>query len=137
MDHGHHVEDRNAETHFAVQTAVVIALIIAGYGFQFVVLWLIPWFVANHLMLTAFAWFPHHDHSATGRYRDTRISLFPLGDILYLQQNLHLIHHMVPPVPWYRYRATFKELRPLLEQNGARIEGFWPSSPGRETAKAD
>lgn len=130
-------DTRLTMTLFAVQTAVVIALIVAGYGLQFLVLWLIPWFVGNLLMLTAFAWFPHHDHSETGRYRDTRISLFPMGDVLYLQQNLHLVHHMLPSIPWYRYRAAFKELRPLLEHNGARIEGFWPTSPGRATVQTD
>jgi len=115
---------------FALQAALVVAIVAAGYGLQFLVLWLIPWFVGNLLMLAAFGWFPHHDHSETGRYRDTRIALFPLGDVLFLQQNLHLIHHMMPWIPWYRYRATFDEMRPLLERHRVRIEGFWPISPG-------
>jgi fatty acid desaturase len=114
---------------FAAYTAAALGVVAAGFGVELLVLWLIPWFVGNLLMLTAFGWAPHHDHSETGRYRDTRISLFPGADLLYLYQNLHLIHHMLPSVPFYRYRAVFDELRPLLEQNGARIEGFWPSSP--------
>ncbi|MDH3242654.1 MAG: fatty acid desaturase [Alphaproteobacteria bacterium] len=114
---------------FAAYAAAALGVVAAGYGVELVVLWLVPWFVGNLLMLTTFGWAPHHDHSETGRYRDTRISLFPGADLLYLYQNLHLIHHMLPSVPFYRYRAVFDELRPLLEQNGARIEGFWPSSP--------
>lgn len=35
-------------------------------------------------------------------------------------------HHMMPGVPFYRYDRTFRDIRPLLEQNRARIEGFWP-----------
>jgi fatty acid desaturase len=116
---------------FALQAALALAVIALGYGREFLLLWLLPWFVGNLLMLTAFGWAPHHDHSETGRYRDTRISLFPGGDILYLFQNLHLVHHMLPSVPFYRYRVVFDELRPLLERNGARIEGFWPYSPAR------
>ena len=46
-------------------------------------LWIIPWFVGEHVMEVTFGWFPHHDHSETGRYRDTRISLFPGADLLY------------------------------------------------------
>jgi fatty acid desaturase len=116
---------------FALYAAIVLAIVAAGYAVEFLVLWLIPWFVGNLLMLTAFGWAPHHDHSETGRYRDTRISLFSGGDLLCLYQNLHLVHHMLPSVPFYRYRAAFEELRPLLERRGARIEGFWPTAPGR------
>lgn len=113
---------------YALMVALLVGLVATGYGIELLTLWLVPWFVGVLLMQVAFGWFPHHDHSGTGRYRDTRISLFPGGDVLYLQQNLHLIHHMLPAVPFYRYRAVFDELRPTLERHGARIEGFWPYS---------
>ena len=82
-------------------------------------------------MLTLFTWTPHHDHKETSRYRNTRESLFPMANFLLLGQNHHLIHHLMPGIPFYRYQATFSEIRPLLEQNGARIEGFWPDLEGR------
>jgi fatty acid desaturase len=113
---------------YALTLALLVGIVAAGYGFELLALWIAPWFVGVLLMQVAFGWFPHHDHSETGRYRDTRISLFPGADLLYLQQNLHLIHHMLPVVPFYRYRAVFDELRPTLERHGARIEGFWPYS---------
>jgi fatty acid desaturase len=116
---------------FALHTAIVVAIVAAGHGPALVVLWLIPWFVGMNAMQTMFGWAPHHDHSETGRYRDTRIAEYPLGDILTLQQNLHLIHHMLPSVPWYRYRAVYEEIHPILVANNARIEGFWPTEPGR------
>lgn len=119
---------------FALHAAIASACLLGGYAQEFVVLWLVPWFVGNLVMLTAFGWAPHHDHSETGRYRDTRIALYPGADFLTLQQNLHLIHHMLPSVPFYRYRATFEELRPILEAHGARIEGFWPAVPGHARA---
>ena len=101
---------------FALYAVTAIAVIAAGFGYEFLMLWVVPWFVGNLLMLTAFGWAPHHDHSETGRYRDTRISLFPGADLLCLYQNLHLVHHMLPSIPFYRYRVAFSELRPLLEQ---------------------
>lgn len=115
---------------FALNVTVVAGVVAAGYGYELLVLWLLPWFVGLLLMQTLFGWFPHHDHAETGRYRNTRISLWPGADLLTLQQNLHLIHHMLPTVPWYRYRAVFDEIRPILEQHGARIEGFWPRAQG-------
>lgn len=113
---------------FAFQAAVVLALIFTGYGFELLVLWFIPWWIGQTVMLTLFTWTPHHDHSETGRYRDTRESLFPFANFLLLGQNHHLIHHMMPGIPFYRYEQTFNEIRPLLEKNGVRIEGFWPGS---------
>ena len=120
-----------AMAQFALHCAIVAAIVAAGYGTELVFLWLLPWFVGLHVMQTMFGWAPHHDHSELGRYRDTRIAEFPLGDIVTLQQNLHLIHHMLPAVPWYRYRAVYREIRPILEANNVRIEGFWPSAPGQ------
>ena len=119
---------------FALQSLGMIVLIALGYGFELLILWFIPWWIGQTVMLTLFTWAPHHDHSETGRYRDTRESLFPGANILLLGQNHHLIHHMMPGIPFYRYSRTFKEIRPMLEKNGVRIEGFWrrrwPRDPG-------
>jgi len=111
---------------FVLQASLLIVILAAGYGVELLVFWFIPWWIGNTVMLTLFTWTPHHDHSETGRYRDTRESLFPFANFLLLGQNHHLIHHMMPGVPFYRYKATFNDIRPLLEQNNARIEGFWP-----------
>jgi len=116
---------------FALHTAIVAAIVAAGYGTELAILWLLPWFVGLLVMETMFGWAPHHNHSGIGRYRDTRVAEFPLADVLTLQQNLHLIHHMLPAVPWYRYRAVYEEIRPILIENNVRIEGFWPTEPGR------
>lgn len=119
---------RATMSQYVATMGLLVGLMASGFGRELLALWLLPWFVGELLMEVAFGWFPHHDNSETGRYRDTRISLFPGGDMLYLYQNLHLIHHMLPVVPFYRYRSVFNELRPTLELHGARIEGFWPYS---------
>jgi len=111
---------------FAAYAAIPIALIAAGYGYQLLLLWFIPWWVGQMVMLTFFTWTPHHDHHETGRYRNTRVSLWPGANFLLQGQNYHLIHHMIPSVPYFRYQAVFDEMRPILEAKGVRIEGFWP-----------
>jgi fatty acid desaturase len=105
----------------------VAFIIAAGYGYRLLILWFTPWWIGQMVMLTLFTWAPHHDHAETGRYRNTRVSLWPGANLLLLGQNYHLIHHMMPGVPYYRYEATFKALRLILESKGARIEGFWPA----------
>jgi fatty acid desaturase len=43
---------------------------------------------------------------------------FPLS-LLFLNNNLHLIHHLSPALPWYRIPAVWRESRTeLLEHNG-------------------
>lgn len=111
---------------FAAYAAVLIGLIALGYGLEVLVLWFVPWWIGQTVMLTLFTWAPHHDHHETGRYRNTRVSLFPGGNVLLLGQNYHLIHHMIPSIPYYAYERSFEEMRPLLEQHGVRIEGLLP-----------
>jgi len=120
---------------FSAYAAIVIGLIAAGYGREVLFLWFVPWWIGQTVMLTFFTWTPHHDHSETGRYRNTRVSLFPGANFLLQGQNYHLIHHMIPSIPYYRYKSTFDEMRPILEQQGVRIEGFLPD-PRNEHAEA-
>jgi fatty acid desaturase len=120
---------------FSAYAAIVIGLIAAGYGREVLFLWFVPWWIGQTVMLTFFTWTPHHDHSETGRYRNTRVSLFPGANFLLQGQNYHLIHHMIPSIPYYRYKSTFDEMRPILEQKGVRIEGFLPD-PKNEHAEA-
>ncbi len=114
-------------TTYAAYALLVAGLVYAGYGYQFVMLWFVPYVIGYSIMLIFFTWVPHHDHMETGRYRDTRISLWPGGVLLTQAQNLHLIHHMMPSVPYFLYEASFNEIRPFLEQNNARIDGFLPT----------
>lgn len=116
---------------FVSYAAVVAGLMAAGFGREFLVLWFVPWWIGQSVMLTFFTWIPHHDHHETGRYRNTRVSLFPGADFLLQGQGYHLIHHMMPSIPYYRYKPTFDELRPLLEANGVRIEGIVPDPQGQ------
>lgn len=111
---------------FSVYAAILIASLAAGFWREVLFLWFIPWWIGQTVMLTFFTWTPHHDHHEIGRYRNSRVSIFPGANFLLQGQNYHLIHHMIPSIPYYRYRASFEEMRPILVQKGVRIEGFWP-----------
>ncbi|MBZ0161842.1 MAG: fatty acid desaturase [Notoacmeibacter sp.] len=120
-------EMRVAFLTFGINWATVAALVWAGYAYEFLMLWFIPWIIGQIVMLTLFTWVPHHDHHETGRYRNTRISLWPGANFLLLGQNYHLIHHMMPAIPYYRYKPTFEDLRPILESKGVKMDGFIPT----------
>ncbi|WP_421695991.1 fatty acid desaturase [Aestuariivirga sp.] len=120
---------------FAAYALTVVILVAAGYWRELLFLWFVPWWIGQTVMLTFFTWTPHHDHHETGRYRNTRVSLFPFANILLQGQNYHLIHHMMPGIPYYRYKPVFDELRPILTAKGVRIEGLIPDPKG-ETHQA-
>jgi beta-carotene hydroxylase len=119
-------EKRIAIATYAAYAAIVAALIATGHGAQLLLLWFVPWLLGYSIMLVFFTWVPHHPHTDTGRYRNTRCSVWPGANWLTQGQHMHLIHHMMMWIPYYQYERVFHEIRPYLEQNGASIDGFWP-----------
>jgi len=110
----------------------VLAVLISiplGAVVPVVVLWIIPARLTFLYLLFFFVWLPHFPYEHTDRFRNTRITLFPGSTWLLLQQDRHLIHHLYPSIPWYRYRAAHRELAPLLAEYGAVVAG--PSSKPR------
>jgi beta-carotene hydroxylase len=127
-------ERRLSYATYSAYLATVIALVAAGYGYQVLVLWFIPWLVGYSAMLVMFTWAPHHPHTETGRYRNTRCSIWPGANLLTQGQHMHLIHHMMPWIPYYQYEAVFHEIRPYLVQHNVAIDGFWPRTDQLTTA---
>lgn len=112
--------------------AAFAALSLAGYFWEALLLWYLPSRIGFFIVVVVFAWLPHHPHAERGRYRDTRVTLFPLATLLIRGQNHHILHHMFPRVPHYRLPALFADMRPILEAQGVRIERLREgSAPGR------
>ncbi|NJS37036.1 MAG: hypothetical protein HC765_12515 [Brachymonas sp.] len=81
---------------------------------------------AGMLLAIVFDWLPHHPHTSRERWEHTRVVTFsPLAqrivDQLLLGQSYHLVHHLYPRVPYYRYKGVFTELRGFFESQGALI----------------
>ena len=93
-------------------------------------LWIFPHILASALIIYFFAYLTHKPHVAKERYRDTNVFWFrgrisePLVNWLYMFQNFHLIHHLFPRVPFYLYGDAFRSVKPVLEQENARIFEF-------------
>lgn len=109
-----------------VQTFALLALVglgLAGFFWEALLLWYLPARIGLFVVFFVFAWLPHYPHDERGRYRDTRITLFPGSTLLIRGQDHHLLHHLFPRVPHYRLPRLFRKIRPILEGQGARIEG--------------
>ena len=104
-----------AETSFllVLSVAVIIGAALTGHLWTLAVLYLIPERVAMFVLAWWFDWLPHHDLEDTqqgNRYRATRNrvgSEWVLTPLL-LSQNYHLVHHLHPSIPFYRYVAAWR-----------------------------
>jgi fatty acid desaturase len=108
-------------------TLVLFSLIIAkGWFFWLLTLWLIPSRISSTWLALAFDYLPHFPHDTKGRdneYRATNLRLGFSGIMtpLFLSQNYHLIHHLYPRIPFYRYPRIWKMAQQELKDAGARI----------------
>jgi len=122
---------RRLRRYSQVCLVVLVASIPLGLFLPAFFLWWLPGRLAVFALMVLFQWLPHFPHQNAERFHNTRITTFWGSTWLLLQQDRHLIHHLYPSVPWYRYRAVFRELRPLLEAQGATIEGRDANPPRR------
>ncbi|MEZ4438177.1 MAG: fatty acid desaturase [Polyangiaceae bacterium] len=109
----------------AVLYGVAIALIVSGAWSAVLVLWLIPARVATALLALSFDYLPHRPHVITSRedrYRATHILADAWLTPLFLYQNYHLIHHLYPGVPFFRYARIFRAEEATLRAKGARVQ---------------
>lgn len=112
--------------------ALLVAAAFTGHLTEWFFLWLLPIRLATLILNVFFQWLPHHPFDRTERYLNTRISLWAGGTIFTLQQNLHLMHHLWPSVPFYNYHRLYRRLLPVLLEKGSRIEGLMVGAHARD-----
>jgi len=105
---------------------VVISLTSLGFGKWLILLWFLPSRIAVTWLALCFDYLPHYPHDTTNTenpYLATNIrpTLSALMTPFLLEQNYHLIHHLYPRVPFYRYHKLWREIKPQLRQAGARV----------------
>ncbi len=105
-------------------TGLVVA-IVTGNFWTLLIVFLIPQRIGLTILAWWFDWLPHHgleDTQRTNRYRATRnrVGAEWLYTPVLLSQNYHLVHHLHPSVPFYRYVRTWKRNEEAyLERNAA------------------
>ncbi len=121
---------RQAMVSVAIPVVALLAAVAAGKGQALMLGWLVPWFLAQGVLGFVFTSWPHHPGKDSSRVGNTRILLAPKAvQWLMLSQNLHLVHHYKPDVPWYRYDAYWQEHGAKLVAQGAFVETL--GSPSR------
>lgn len=88
-------------------------LLVTGHVVELLVLLFIPSRLAILYLAWAFDYLPHHNlhhKPAEDRLKTTRnrIGHERLLSLVFLYQNYHLVHHLHPVVPFYRYIAVWR-----------------------------
>lgn len=120
------------EFYFSVLFAVsvITAVTFAGWLQYYLLLFFIPTRIAKFFIIIAFDFLPHYPHEAYAKdepYRCTsnRVGLEWLLTPLFIYQNYHLVHHLYPAVPFYRYLKVWNARKQYHEaQNPAITDTF-------------
>jgi beta-carotene hydroxylase len=104
-------------------------LCLTGFTREVMALWIGPHWIGSAIIIYFFAYLPHKPHDTKNRWKATKIVNIsgPMAKIInwvYLFQNYHLIHHLYPRIPFYLYPEAFRDLRPVLDRQGARIQEY-------------
>ena len=87
-----------------------------GYIFNF---WFSPALVVGIALGLFFDYLPHRPFKERDRWKNARVYPGAVLNVLIMGQNYHLVHHLWPSVPWYKYKPTYEVMRPLLDQKGS------------------
>ncbi|MCS6814788.1 MAG: fatty acid desaturase, partial [Cyanobacteria bacterium] len=102
---------------------LLVAIICLGvhFGFyQFIAnYWFLPSAVVGLALGLFFDYLPHRPFQERDRWKNARIYPSPILNLLIMGQNYHLIHHLWPSIPWYRYQSAYRVTKPLLDEKGS------------------
>lgn len=99
----------------------VWAAVALGHGGMVFALYVVPAAIGRLLMGIFLSWLPHWPFAAGDRYRATGLRRGRLLAIASVGHSLHLVHHLWPRVPFYRYGRLYRALAPALHDRGVRV----------------
>ncbi len=103
---------------------IISALAWSGYAIEAALVWWLPRYIGVFYISLLLSWAPHFPNPEKGRYRNTRHFKYPLGNVMALGMEYHIIHHLHPGMPLNRNPAAYRELKPVLDARGCRDEVF-------------
>jgi len=66
-----------------------------------------------------FDYLPHRPFKERDRWKNARVYPSPILNLLIMGQNYHLIHHLWPSIPWYKYQPAYLATKHLLDEKGS------------------
>lgn len=101
----------------------VVALVFTACQFDFlgyiVNFWFSPALVVGIALGLFFDYLPHRPFEDRDRWKNARVYPSGLLNLLIMGQNYHLVHHLWPSIPWYKYKPAYEVMKPLLDSKGS------------------
>lgn len=90
------------------------------YGFIGFVMnfWFVPALVVGIALGLFFDYLPHRPFKERDRWKNARVYPGKVLNLLIFGQNYHLIHHLWPSIPWYKYERAYYATKSLLDEKG-------------------
>lgn len=121
-----------------IETATMVTLTLAaagwliatGHGWELLVIYVVPQRIGLAVLAWWFDWLPHHDLGVTQRQNRfgatrVRVGMEWLMTPIMLCQNYHLVHHLHPAIPFYRYLRAWNDNREAYLSRGVPIATAW------------
>lgn len=99
--------------------AIVTAAVQFGFFPYLMNYWFTPALVVGMALGLFFDYLPHRAFEERDRWKNARVYPGKLLNILIMGQNYHLVHHLWPKIPWYRYQNAYYATRHLLDAKGS------------------
>ncbi len=81
--------------------------------------WFTPALVVGIALGLFFDYFPHRPFQERDRWKNARVYPSRILNLLIMGQNYHLIHHLWPSIPWYRYQGAYYATQHILDAKGS------------------
>jgi len=113
---------------------VISAFTLAGWLEYYLLLFFIPTRIAKFFIIWVFDFlphYPHQTHATDDPFRSTsnRVGLECLLTPIFVYQNYHLVHHLYPTVPFYRYIKVWNAKKRYHESQNPAITGPFTLAP--------
>ena len=137
LKHGDAVRDKHLKTvvgYVAVLVLAILAAVIAGYGYEILMLWLLPTRIALFLVASVFVYLPHYpgvvpDEDDAYLATTMRMGWEWLLTPLLVYHNYHLIHHLYPTVPFYKMHDVWHLKYDELTQGNVSYQSAFGMEP--------
>ncbi|MEM1241287.1 MAG: beta-carotene hydroxylase [Cyanobacteria bacterium P01_H01_bin.26] len=102
---------------------IFVGLIYSAWRFDFLTYfanyWFSPALVVGVALGLFFDYLPHRPFQEQNRWKNARVYPGRLLNLLIMGQNYHLVHHLWPSIPWYKYKPAYELMKPLLDEKGS------------------
>ncbi len=125
-------------TNLLIVLGTLAALVAIGHGWELLMIYLIPQRIAIGVLAWWFDWLPHHDLGVSARVNRFQATRVRVGwervmTPLMLYQNYHLVHHIHPTIPFYRYVQAWRNTEGDYLDRNVPIATAW----GRELTSTE